>query len=155
MYLNLKITYFGTRHCQKYASHPKKFEMKVVSCWILYKKVHERICLSPSQSGATGLERLICFKYYIVLKWKSRFTLELDTAKNTHYMRKRFEWKLLTIEFWTKVSGRTSPSPQPQSVAGGLCVEFNVQQLLFEMFSHIIRIFGSVKPQTESICLFQ
>ncbi len=34
-------------------------------------------------------------------------------------------------------------------------MEFNAQQLLFETFSHIIRIFGSVEPTTESTCLFQ
>ncbi len=33
-------------------------------------------------------------------------------------------------------------------------MEFNAQQLLFEIFSHIIRIFGSVQPQTESTCPF-
>ncbi len=42
-------------------------------------------------SGAGGLQRLICFKYYIVPKWKSRFCLGLNTAKNTDYMRKRFK----------------------------------------------------------------
>ncbi len=34
-------------------------------------------------------------------------------------------------------------------------MEFNAQQLLFEAFSHIMRIFGSVKPQTESPFPFQ
>ncbi len=28
------------------------------------------------------------------------------------------------------------------------CMEFNAKKLLFKTFSHIIRIFGSVKPQT-------
>ncbi len=43
------------------------------------------------QSGAKGLQRLICFKYYIVLKWKSKFSLELNAAKNSQYMRKGFK----------------------------------------------------------------
>ncbi len=30
------------------------------------------------------------------------------------------------------------------------CTEFNAQQLSFEAFSHIMRIFGSGEPQTES-----
>ncbi len=36
-----------------------------------------------------------------------------------------------------------------------LCAEFNAQQLLFEAFSHIMRIFGSIEPQTESTFPFQ
>ncbi len=36
-----------------------------------------------------------------------------------------------------------------------LCTEFNVQQLLFEAFSHTMRIFGSIGPQTESTFPFQ
>ncbi len=43
------------------------------------------------KSGATGLERLICFKYYIVLKWESRFNFVLDTAKINDYNRKQFK----------------------------------------------------------------
>ncbi len=40
----------------------------------------------PPRSGAGGLQRLI---HYFILKWKSRFSLELDAAKNTNYMRRR------------------------------------------------------------------
>ncbi len=29
-------------------------------------------------------------------------------------------------------------------------MKFNAEQLLFELFSHIVRIFGSIEPQTES-----
>ncbi len=43
--------------------------------------------ISPS-SGARGLERLICLKYYTVQKWESRFTFRLNAAKNTHYIKK-------------------------------------------------------------------
>ncbi len=35
------------------------------------------------------------------------------------------------------------------------CSVFNDEQLLFEAFSHIMRIFGSVEPQTESNFPFQ
>ncbi len=35
------------------------------------------------------------------------------------------------------------------------CSEFNSQQLLFEASFHIISIFGSVVPLSESIFLFQ
>ncbi len=59
----------------------------------LQKSLWERmsICL---QSGAKGLQRLICFKYYSVLKWESWFSLGLDAAKNTHYMRKDLQIKV-------------------------------------------------------------
>ncbi len=46
--------------------------------------------ISP-RSGAMGLEKLICFKYYIVLKWKNRFTLGLNVANNKHYIQKCFK----------------------------------------------------------------
>ncbi len=36
-----------------------------------------------SNSRAIGLQRLICFKYYIVLKWESRFNFKLNAAKIT------------------------------------------------------------------------
>ncbi len=52
----------------------------------------QRVHMSTTlQSGAKELRRLIRFKYYIVREWKSRFNLGLDTAKNTHYMRKGFK----------------------------------------------------------------
>ncbi len=44
---------FTAQHCQKYASHKKKVQIKVVQNWISYKKVSMCICLSP-QSGARG-----------------------------------------------------------------------------------------------------
>ncbi len=37
----------------------------------------------------------------------------------------------------------------------GLCMKFNAQQLLFEAFSLIMRIFGSFVHQTESTFPFQ
>ncbi len=44
-----------------------------------------------TRSGASGLQRLICFKYYIVLKQENRFTLRLKTAEITDYIRKCFK----------------------------------------------------------------
>ncbi len=40
------------------------------------------------QSGARGLERLIWLKYCITLKQQITFNLWLNTAKNTHYIKK-------------------------------------------------------------------
>ncbi len=40
------------------------------------QKSSRRICLSvppPLQSGARGQERLICLKYYMILKWQITF----------------------------------------------------------------------------------
>ncbi len=46
--------------------------------------------ISP-QSGGRRFERYASLKYYNVEKGKSRFTLELDAAENTHCIKKRFE----------------------------------------------------------------
>ncbi len=43
------------------------------------------------RGGVRGLERLPCFKYYYVLKQESTFTLRLNTAKITNYIKKRFK----------------------------------------------------------------
>ncbi len=74
-----KICHFElTQLCQKYGLHKKKLQMKVVQNLISYKKVPERICLSPSWNGARGLKRLIWLKYYyIVLKGQITFNLGL------------------------------------------------------------------------------
>ncbi len=54
------------------------------------------------RSGARSLQRLICFKYYIVLKWESRFILGLNAAENTDDIKKLFKEKLFWIKFVTK-----------------------------------------------------
>ncbi len=46
--------------------------------------------ISP-QKGARGFERLIWLKYYIVLKQEVTFNLGLNTAENTHPVKKSFE----------------------------------------------------------------
>ncbi len=40
------------------------------------------------RSGAREIQRLPSLKYYNELKRETRFTLELDAAKNAHYMYK-------------------------------------------------------------------
>ncbi len=42
--------------------------------------------ISP-RSGARGLQRLICLKYYNALKWEMRFALGLNAAKNSDYIK--------------------------------------------------------------------
>ncbi len=56
--VNGKCTHFciyGWR-CQKYASHKKKLLIKVVCNWISYKKVYERIYLSPTRVKLVALK---------------------------------------------------------------------------------------------------
>ncbi len=43
------------------------------------------------RSRARGYQKLPCLKYYYVLKWENRFTLEFYAAKNTDYMEKCFK----------------------------------------------------------------
>ncbi len=49
--------------------------------------------ISP-KSGAGKLQTLICLKYYNLLKLESRFTLWLNAAKNTDYMKKKLQVKV-------------------------------------------------------------
>ncbi len=46
--------------------------------------------ISP-MGGAMGLQRSVCLKCYNAQKREIRFTLGLNAAKNTHYMKKGFE----------------------------------------------------------------
>ncbi len=45
---------------------------------------------SPT-NGARGLQRSVCLKSYNVQKWEIRFTLVLNAAKNTHFLKKSFK----------------------------------------------------------------
>ncbi len=44
-----------------------------------------------SRSRATGIGRLMCFKYYIALKWKDRFIFLLNAAEITDLIKKLFK----------------------------------------------------------------
>ncbi len=91
--------------------------------------------ISPlPQSGAKGLERLTWLKYYIILKQQITFNLGLNTAKNMHYIKKSFKYKLSRIKFRTK---------------------FNPTQLLFGIFFGVIHIFCSIQPWSVSTFPFQ
>ncbi len=54
------------------------------------KKSVVHMSISPS-CGARELEKLICIRYYIVLKWESRFTFGLNAAQTTDYIKKMFK----------------------------------------------------------------
>ncbi len=59
------------------------------------------------RSWARGLQRSICLKFYNVQKWGIRFTLSLNAAKNTDYMKKCFKQKLSRIKFSKKKTLRS------------------------------------------------
>ncbi len=56
------------------------------------------------QRRARGLERLIRFNYYTVLKFESRFIFGLNAVEIANYIIKLFKLKLLRIKFCTKKS---------------------------------------------------
>ncbi len=64
-------------------------QIKRIQNKIAYKIVSGCICLSP-RSGAKEHQRLPCLKYCNILKWKSRFSLGLNTAKFTAYIKECF-----------------------------------------------------------------
>ncbi len=84
------------------------------------KSLRVYIPISP-RSGARGLQKSICFKSYNVQIWKIRFILWLNDA--------------------TKID---------ICACGVLCMKFNSEQLLFDTFFYVMRIFGSVEPQSKS-----
>ncbi len=53
-------------------------------------KLETHLSIFPG-SAARELQRLIYLKYCYVLKWESRFTIGLNAAKNTDYIKKRFK----------------------------------------------------------------
>ncbi len=47
--------------------------------------------MSISPQGARVLERLVCFKDYIVLRWESRFIFRLNAVEIADYIKKLFK----------------------------------------------------------------
>ncbi len=68
---------------------------KVVQNYIPYKKLSGCILLSPPKVELGSPN--ICHFLNDALEWKSRFTLELNVAKNTDYIEKCFKQKLYKI----------------------------------------------------------
>ncbi len=64
----------------------KCFKLKFLSIKFHTKK-SVGACVYLPQECNYGAPK-ISLKYYIVLKRESRFNLELETAKNTHYIKK-------------------------------------------------------------------
>ncbi len=60
---------FRVQRCQKYASHPKKLQIKIVWNWISYKKVHERTCLISPMVWSHG-----AWKTDMIKIWRTEIT---------------------------------------------------------------------------------
>ncbi len=56
--------------------------------------------ISPRSRGRGALKIAI----FEILEWESKFTLGLNAAKNTNFIKKGFKWKLFRIQFPTKNS---------------------------------------------------
>ncbi len=85
------------------------------SCWALnFIQKNQWTHMSISLwSGDRELQRQSCLTYYNVNKRENRFTLGLDTAKNTHYIIKKM-LQVKVVEHWIsyeKVCGRLCLSP--------------------------------------------
>ncbi len=76
------------------------------SCWALnWVQKCQGAYVYLSQEGSKVFQELPFLKYYNVSKWESRFTLELNAAKNKHYIQKCFKLKLWSLKLATKKSG--------------------------------------------------
>ncbi len=58
---------------------------------IFYKKSQWAYMSIYPRSGTRELQRFICLKYYNALKWLSTFTVGLNAAENTDYIKKFFK----------------------------------------------------------------
>ncbi len=72
------------------------------------------------QSRAKGLQRLICFKYYYALKLEIKFTLGLNPAEITDYMKKVSSKSCSKLNFLQKSQwGHMSISPRSGAMVEG------------------------------------
>ncbi len=65
------------------------------------------------KSGARGLQRSVCLKSHNVQKYEIRFTMELNAAKNTYYIKKTSNKSCSELNF-TQKSARVHMSISPQ-----------------------------------------
>ncbi len=81
-----------------------------MSITFLQKKVGGRICLSPTGMELGSTKDWYVSKYYIVLKYYSRFTFWLNAAKITCCIKKNVQIKVEDCISYKKVSRRPSLS---------------------------------------------
>ncbi len=106
---------FRVQSCQKYASHKKKVQIKIVQNWTLYKKVCECICVSAAGVELWGLK-----DFKLILMWcvfLAMFSLQSNTSN-------------MPI-FWAPCS---TPEGDRHLCFGLFWMKFNSKQLLFEAF---------------------
>ncbi len=93
-----------TQCCQKYASHGKKLKIKVVRNRIWFKKVRERICLSPpppSASGARGSQDQ-CVWNVIIYKNENLSSLYDSKLPKIHSWGRGEIFFLCNENFWQR-----------------------------------------------------
>ncbi len=117
IFCNIKTNtsiHFRAEGCQKYWLYQKMIQIKVVENSISCKKLTGRVCLSPPPPRVELWGSKDWLVSNILMYWngKSRFTLWLNTAKNTDYMKKMFQIKVLAHEIsYKNLNGRTYLSP--------------------------------------------
>ncbi len=118
--LKQEITFNLGLNYQKYASHQKKLQIKVVWNWISYKKVRECICLSPfgvELWGSSAYSNRTLYEITMKNVWNNLPSLLRQIDIDTHWV------------FWRKLKS---------------------EQFLFETVFYIISIFRSIHPQSIS-----
>ncbi len=96
-----KYIQFRAQCCKKYASNKKN---KYCWKWNFIQKSQWTHKSTSSNGGARDLQRWICFKYFIVLKWESKCTFGLNATEITDYIKKLFKYRLLWMKFHTRKS---------------------------------------------------
>ncbi len=72
---------------------------------ILYKKIREQICQSPTLPSSEWSYGALKNAMFEIMEWKSRFTLAMNTAKNTNYIKEVSNKNCLEFNFLQKLSG--------------------------------------------------
>ncbi len=105
-------------HWKKYRLYQNMLQAKIVQNYNSCKKLNGRISLSPTGVELQG-SKDCHFWNIIILEWEGRFTLGLNAAKNTDYIKKYFKQKLFRIKFPTKNLVNACISISPRSGAKG------------------------------------
>ncbi len=91
--LKLQMTLHLGFDAMKNTHFQKKLHIKVVQIWISYKKVPERMCLSPYRAEP-GASKDWYGCYIILLKLQMTFHLGHDATKNMHFFKKKLQMKV-------------------------------------------------------------
>ncbi len=91
MYRNEKLgSLYGSMMPKIYMILKKAFNKSCLELNFIQKSPGAHLSISHRRGGR-GLQRSICLKSYNVQKWKIRFTLLLNAAKNTHDIKKKLK----------------------------------------------------------------